>query len=87
MAWLANMDAHRAALLPLFEATLRSRRSRAVVAAVADLLPFVRGAMGVPRRGRVDGVALPPRETRSDPDSLRLERLAIPLPLLFKCRI
>ena len=60
-AWLANMDAHREALLPDPRAHLRGRKRGPLVAALARVLHGLRRAVRLPRRRRLGRGPLPLR--------------------------
>ena len=59
---LQNMDANRAALMPLFGADLRRGSGDQLVGLLAGVLHVLRGVVGFPRRPRMARLALPVRE-------------------------
>ena len=58
-AWLANMDRHRAELMPVLERTYGTAPGAALVGVLARVLHVLRGTLGISRRPRMAGIALP----------------------------
>ena len=60
-AWLANMDRERDRVLPVLEATYGAAAGAPLVGLLAGVLHVLRRTVRLPRRPRVDRVALPVR--------------------------